>query len=154
VCVDSLLSDNVFIVASSPAWYAPSGDPAIDTTGDTLGRVAPWLVAALDSAMTTGVRDGPTVPRRVVLHPSHPNPFNNSTRVTFELDQPALVELDVFDALGRHVCSLIRAHRQAGEHYAIWDGRIDGGALAASGTFFLRLRAGEVVRSHKITFLK
>ena len=50
--------------------------------------------------------------------------------------------LGVYDVAGRLVRTLLDgAHREAGPHAAVWDGRDDGGRGAAAGVYFYRLRA-------------
>lgn len=71
-----------------------------------------------------------------------PNPFNPSTTVRFNLAADGPATLQVFDLSGRLVRSLAGGEYTAGEHAVTWDGRRDDGAVAASGMYFVHLRAG------------
>ncbi len=54
----------------------------------------------------------------VRLFQSTPNPFRNAATIQYELEEPAHVTLDVYDALGRHVQRLLSASQSAGIHEA------------------------------------
>jgi hypothetical protein len=50
------------------------------------------------------------------LSQNYPNPFNPSTTIKFELPRASLVNLSVFDILGRVVSVLVNDRREAGVH--------------------------------------
>ncbi len=115
-----------------------------------------WRVGAVDV-------DGEFVSREVVaevppwatrLEPNVPNPFNPSTRIRFVLGAPGRVRVDVFDAQGRHVRTLVDARRPAGRHEIAWNGRDDAGRSVASGIYFCRLRARGADATRKMLLLK
>jgi len=88
------------------------------------------------------------------LKPGYPNPFNAATTIPFHLAQSASTELAVFDALGRKVKTLYRGVQKAGEYRALWDGTDDRGSFTSSGTYFLRLRAGNWSQTRKIALIR
>src|SRR5690606_20221048 len=51
------------------------------------------------------------LPDGFALGPNYPNPFNPSTVIPFALDAAAAVRLEVFDAMGRRVATLVDGHR-------------------------------------------
>ncbi|MCP4995115.1 MAG: VCBS repeat-containing protein, partial [Gammaproteobacteria bacterium] len=51
------------------------------------------------------------VPTRTALLAAYPNPFNPSTKLSFELAVPARVRLNIFDAAGRLVTTLVDEQR-------------------------------------------
>lgn len=84
-----------------------------------------------------------------------PNPFNPRTSVRFDLERDASVELDLVDLSGRHVRTLRdREHLGAGRHAVVWDGRDDGGAPVASGSYVVRLRAGRQTSTARVTLIR
>jgi hypothetical protein len=64
-----------------------------------------------------------------------PNPSNPQAILHYELPQAGRVSLRIYDVRGRRVRLLLDGYRQAGAGTATWDGRDDGGQLAASGTY-------------------
>ena len=95
------------------------------------------------------VRDVPSVastsaPDPVVAEASHlgiaPNPWRRSTQVRFTMDRAASrARLDVYDAAGRRIRTLIDAPLSPGPQTVTWDGRRDDGVRVAAGVYFLRL---------------
>ena len=97
--------------------------------------------------------EGP-VPNTLVLHPNHPNPFNPSTAVRFDLPRAADAEVAVFNTAGQRIRTLARGHRPAGTYRLAWDGRDDRGRPAASGVYLLHLRAGLRQQTRLMTLLR
>ncbi|MCB1161496.1 MAG: FlgD immunoglobulin-like domain containing protein [Candidatus Krumholzibacteriia bacterium] len=94
------------------------------------------------------------VPAAALLGQNHPNPFNPKTEISFSLGQAGAVSLDVFDASGRKVKTLLAQPMQQGQHTATWNGDTDAGTPAASGLYFYRLRANGVDETRKMMLLK
>ncbi len=88
------------------------------------------------------------------LQAAYPNPFNPQTRVGFTLASTCQVRLDIFDAKGQLVRTLVDETRTAGRHQEIWDGTDLGGRRVASGLYFYRLRAGDYESVKKMTLVK
>jgi len=70
-----------------------------------------------------------------------PNPFNPSTTFSYQLVEPALVRLQIFDVLGRQVAEVVNSDKPAGSHTAVWNGRDQGGALLPSGMYLYQFLA-------------
>jgi hypothetical protein len=95
--------------------------------------------------MVTAVDDAPAgVPLSFALEQNYPNPFNPSSTITFELPRSSDVKLSVFDLLGREISVLVNERREAGVHQV----KFDGSGLA-SGVYFYRLKAGEIVATKR-----
>ncbi len=89
----------------------------------------------------TGVTDDPIAsapPVAYGLGQNYPNPFNPSTTIRFSIPEDAVVELAVFDILGRQIETLVQGVRQAGIHTASWHARV------ATGVYFYRLRVTDM----------
>ncbi|MDH4036476.1 MAG: T9SS type A sorting domain-containing protein [Candidatus Krumholzibacteria bacterium] len=100
----------------------------------------------------TAVGDGPNL--ATTLHTNHPNPFNPSTTIRYELAAAGDVRLRVFDAAGRLVRTLVETSQGAGAHDVTFDGRDDAGRPMASGVYFYRLDAGTTTQTRKMVLLK
>ncbi len=103
----------------------------------------------------------PVQPASFILHPSHPNPFNASTVLSFQLPVPSWVKLEVFDINGR----LVGAHRSAPmsgsettpttEFFPAGTRRITfNGSDLPSGIYLARLTAGNFNQTQKLVLLK
>ncbi len=88
------------------------------------------------------------------LYPSHPNPFNPSTKIRFDLPAAGQVHLAVYDVAGRLVRVLVEGERPAGSHEAVWDGRDASGRSAPSGSYLARLVAGGKVEGVRLSLVR
>ena len=86
-------------------------------------------------AFTAGVR-----PEHFAIS-AHPNPFNPSTNISYALPERATVTVQIFDAGGKLVTSLVQAEREPGFYGLRWHGDNQSGARVNSGLYFYRLIA-------------
>ncbi len=104
-------------------------------------------------AFTTGtvaVKDRSDArPDGFALAQNAPNPFNPTTAISYQLSAVSQVRLDVFDALGRRVRTLVNATQTAGSHSATFDA-----AGLPSGIYTYRLTVGSRTVSRQMTVAK
>jgi len=91
---------------------------------------------------------------RTALAQNQPNPFNPKTMIRFTLSNPGQCRIQIYDAAGRMIRSLIDEPRAAGVHQVSWDGLDDAGKSVGSGVYFYRLKAGAFEQSRRMTILK
>ena len=89
------------------------------------------------------------VPENCTLHQNYPNPFNPTTTLSYSIPKKGMVELKVYDVLGREVATLVDKEQHAGSY----DLQFDASSLT-SGIYFYQLRAGGFVESRKMVLLK
>jgi hypothetical protein len=94
------------------------------------------------------------VPTAYELSQNYPNPFNPATLIRYGLPEAGVVELKIYDLLGREVKTLLSGQETAGYHTAIWDGTTNAGTSAGSGVYFARFSAGKFSDMRKMTLLK
>jgi photosystem II stability/assembly factor-like uncharacterized protein len=80
---------------------------------------------------------------------NYPNPFNPTTTISFSIPHDELVELKVFDVLGKEVQTLTNQKYYAGTYTIQFNA-----SNLASGTYLYRLIAGENVATRKIVLIK
>ncbi|MEW6050105.1 MAG: FlgD immunoglobulin-like domain containing protein [Candidatus Zixiibacteriota bacterium] len=108
----------------------------------------------VDSAGTpTDVGDG-DVPIDFTLDQNYPNPFNPSTVIEYMLPVTSHVSITIFNLLGQEVRKLVDETQSAGPHKLKWDGRDNDGAQMASGAYFYRLVAGDLVATKKMVLVR
>jgi hypothetical protein len=103
------------------------------------------------------VPDPVQLPRRATLQPNFPNPFNPSTRLSFDLPAGggSDVRLDIYDAAGRRVRSLFHGPMAGGSKQLEWNGRNDLGVPVSSGVYYAHLRIdGASVQTQKMALIK
>ncbi len=103
----------------------------------------------------TGVgKVGSVLPRESELGQNYPNPFNPSSRIDYSLNKPGKVILQVYDANGRKVRTLLDGSRPSGEHSVQWDGMDDLGNRVSSGAYLYSLNFNGKVISRKMLKVK
>jgi hypothetical protein len=118
--------------------------PGADGDEISAATKAPAAVVAVEPSVT------PQVAR---LAASRPNPFHAATTIGFELARREAVTLDVFDATGRRVRTLVDAELGAGPHEVSWDALDADRERVAAGVYYYRLTAGAYVAARSMVLL-
>ncbi len=92
--------------------------------------------------------DGPPV-SSVAFRSAGANPSRGATRFALSLPAAGEANVEIFDAAGRRVRTLLRGPQHAGEHALVWDGRDDGGRAQGPGVYLARARAGAFEQSRR-----
>jgi hypothetical protein len=94
------------------------------------------------------------LPKNFYLYQNYPNPFNPSTIIEYEVNQPALIELNIFDTLGSLIRVLVNQEQDKGKHKVIWDGKDERGKQVSTGVYFYELKVDETLNAKKMLFIK
>ncbi|MCP4582628.1 MAG: T9SS type A sorting domain-containing protein [candidate division Zixibacteria bacterium] len=131
----------------------------LDYVIDRFGRVAYWnteynpniIRDVIDSLSnpTENEQDEILLPASFKLFQNHPNPFNATTKILYELTKPSDIEIVIYDILGRRVETFYKQNQPAGQHSVIWHA----GDLP-SGIYFYKLQAGTYSNAQKCILLK
>jgi hypothetical protein len=124
--------------------FSVSGDTAYTVSFDG-SRLMRFVKGA------TAVKDKPlaSVPGTYELFQNYPNPFNPNTTIAYTLSQYAIVELKVYDGMGREVKTLVHKVMPPGRHEVAFDG-----ANLASGQYHYRLYVDGQVLTKSMILLK
>ncbi|MBN2621058.1 SBBP repeat-containing protein [candidate division WOR-3 bacterium] len=104
--------------------------------------------------LAVGVAEGPgseIEPPRLAIYP---NPSYSAVRVRYSLSKPGWVILNIYDACGRLVKTLVDGSRAAGNHTVQWDGNDNAGKEVTAGIYFSRIEGGDFTAVTKLTVLK
>jgi len=109
------------------------------------------LLVGYQSDITTvvAVDDDIMVADRFDLISAYPNPFNPSTKISFTIDAPSEIRLEVYDISGKLIDTMIKGFYQSGLHVIEWNA-----SEFASGMYFVNLVKGSEMRTQKIMLLK
>lgn len=88
-------------------------------------------------------------PDQFFLYPNYPDPFNQSTLIRFVAPRPAVVNLRVYDILGKEVATLVNKEFAPGIHTAEWNAE-----NSASGTYFYKMQAVDPSTSSGQSFVQ
>ncbi len=89
------------------------------------------------------------VPTVFTLEAAYPNPFTGSTSIQYTLPEAAYVTVEVYDAVGRRVATLVDAEQGVGRYTAEWDAR-----SLASGVYLYRMTAGSFTKTMKVSLVR
>ncbi len=103
----------------------------------------------------TNVISQESKPNQFNLKQNYPNPFNSSTEIRYQLSTVSVVELIIYDQLGRKVRTLKNTIESAGDHSTVWDGKDDVGNTVSSGIYFYKFAGKDGFEMvNKMLFLK
>jgi len=98
----------------------------------------------------TAISDQPIEnPVNFKLNNNYPNPFNNQTKISFQLSQTEYVELSVYNIIGQKIKTLINEIYSAGTHSIGFNS--DG---LASGVYFYKLKTETGILVNQMLLLK
>ena len=83
-----------------------------------------------------------------------PNPFGQTANISYLLNRPGRVNLNIYNVYGQLVKSLNSGFQPAGWHSLPWDGRKSDGHNCASGIYFYRLTSGDKTYRGKLILVK
>jgi len=124
-------------------------DGDVDLTG--FDEIDDWIYF-YENVHATGIT--PSSSQVVTLQQNHPNPFNPTTTIPFELTREAEATLGVYDAGGAFVATIAEARYAAGPHEVRWNGTDARGTSVASGVYFYRLVSESTTLTRKMVLLK
>ena len=94
------------------------------------------------------------IPEKLSIRHAHPNPFNNSVSISFEMPNSKNVNLTIFDMKGRLIRQLSLGVLGIGSHKVLWDGKNDLGNNLSSGIYMAVLEIGDKFNVQKISLVK
>nr|MBA3705026.1 T9SS type A sorting domain-containing protein [Bacteroidota bacterium] len=75
----------------------------------------------------------------------YPNPFSQTTTITYSINRNTVVELSVLDLLGKKIGVVDTGNKTKGNHISKW-----GAENIAPGIYFLQLKENNNVSTKKI----
>ena len=94
------------------------------------------------------------IPERFYLCNNYPNPFNSSTAFEYELDIASIIEVQIFDLLGREIYSKRIGNQNPGLYKFTWNGKDNNRLDVQSGIYFALLKRKGDIKIQKVTLLK
>lgn len=114
---------------------APLSLVAVDIDGNERDAEFPYIGAHEGNVwLSTDGRDGSELAEAFELHQNYPNPFNPSTTISYTLRDPGHVHVQVYNAVGQLVHTLVDGYELPGVHEV----NFDAGNLA-SGLYLYRM---------------
>ena len=94
------------------------------------------------------------LPHAFNLYNNYPNPFNPVTTICYDLPEDALVNITIYDIMGRIVRTLINSQQNAGFKSIQWNATNDAGSPLSAGLYLYKIQADNFVQTRKMVLLK
>ena len=85
---------------------------------------------------------------------NYPNPFNPITSLRYDLPEDALVNITIYDMMGRIVKNLLNSSQTAGYKSIQWNATNDRNKAVSAGLYLYTIQAGEFRQTKKMLLLK
>lgn len=114
-----------------------------------------WAILSATTVVTNTVRaEQNAFPTGIRLIKNFPNPFNSSTRITYELLEDNYVTLRIYDISGREVATLVDQGQEQGDLSIMWDGKDNIGQPVSPGIYLYRIQARRYGHTRKMILLE
>jgi subtilisin family serine protease len=100
-------------------------------------------------SLATAVPEQQSIPSSSFLIQNYPNPFNPTTTIEIRVPERQLVQLKIYDLLGREVATLLQKSMSPGVYQLPFDA-----SRLASGIYVSVLQVGQAVMSRKMVLIK
>ena len=109
------------------------------------------------SENSVGIKEANQKIKDYILFQNYPNPFNPITTIKYSIplvetkhaSTLRIVQLRVYDILGREVATLVNEEKPAGTYEITWNA-----ANLPSGVYFYQLKTGSYTATKKLLLLK
>lgn len=115
-------------------------------------RITPEIFYAFEHAMNYDMADlkhRKNLIQSYYLSEAFPNPFNSTTKFKYILPDHSLVQIVVFDVMGREIMNLGNEFQAAGKHEVTFDGK-----NLASGVYIFQFQIGDYYIIKKAILVK
>ncbi len=124
------------------------GSLSIKINDGASGNIVADAFRIIRSGDVTSVESN-KIPTSFSLLQNYPNPFNPVTNIEYNLNSDELVNLTVYDILGRKVTELVNELKSAGNHKVTFDA-----TNLTSGIYIYRIQVGNFSQVNKMMLVK
>jgi len=150
------VSDSIELGSYLNVFFDRTGTPLNMITDSSGYEIAePFTVDGMILiGQAVGLEENIQAPLKFELKNNYPNPFNANTVIEFMIAEPAFVQLDIYDVLGKKIRNLYNDFASIGIYSITWDGKSNNNQPMASGIYFYRLSYGNNNITRKMSLLK
>ena len=100
------------------------------------------------------ISDSDGIPTSYKIHQNYPNPFNPVTTLRYDLPEDAVVNITIYDMMGRQVRTLVSSQQTVGYKSVLWNATNDAGSPVSAGLYFYMIQAGDFRQTNKMILMK
>ena len=128
----------------------PQNNP--DLNSDEVDLIAQWIDEGALEVQLSIIDE--TLPITYNLQNAYPNPFNPVTTLRYDLPEDALVNITIYDMMGRIVSNLVSSQQNAGYKSIQWNATNNEGQPVSAGLYLYTIQAGKFRQTKKMVLLK
>jgi flagellar hook assembly protein FlgD len=88
------------------------------------------------------------------LNQNYPNPFNPVTTIDYILPENGLVNITIFDMMGREINTLLNSSQTAGYKSIQWNATNNQSDAVSAGIYLYRIKVEDFIQTKKMVLLK
>ncbi|MDP2982824.1 MAG: FlgD immunoglobulin-like domain containing protein [Candidatus Latescibacter sp.] len=104
---------------------------------------------SVKGVIQSGVGVDEAAPASFAVSQNTPNPFNPTTSISFTLAKAGKVTVDIYNAAGQKVDTVVNTTISAGNHSITWNA-----SRFSAGVYFYTVKSGDFSKTMKMTLLK
>jgi len=111
-------------------------------------------VSSCDGGESLGVPNINVPANNFTLKDNYPNPFNPLTTISYELLADGIVNIVIYDLIGKKIKTLVSGFQTAGSKNINWNATDNLGQPVSAGVYLYSIEAGEFRQTKKMILLK
>ncbi len=111
-----------------------------------------WILKEMHDVLY--IKNGHIANQEFRLFQNHPNPFNNSTNISYYLPHVDDVSIEIYDANGRLIDNPVHQMQNSGLHRIQWHGRDNTGKELPSGMYIVTIYVGQTKYTQKMMLVR
>ena len=128
----------------------PQNNP--DLNSDEVDLIAQWIDEGALEVQLSIIDE--TLPVTYNLQNAYPNPFNPVTTLQYDLPEDALVNITIYDMMGRVIKTMVNSQQNAGFKSIQWNATNNLGQPVSAGLYLYTIEAGDFRETKKMVLLK
>jgi hypothetical protein len=93
-------------------------------------------------------------PISFLLNLNYPNPFNNQTSISYQINKSSHTVLKIYNITGKEVKTLVNEFQPKGNYQTSWNGKNSEGGDVTSGVYLCKLNVNDKVSTKKLILVK
>jgi len=149
----------VCLAAITKYYFDQEENECLEFTWGGCGGLVPF--ETMDDCESSCIDDGQQLSTHISHYPvkyelknCYPNPFNPVTTLRYDLPQDGLVNITIYDMMGRKVKTLVNDSQTAGYKSIRWNATNDRNESVSAGLYLYTIQAEEFRQTKKMVLLK
>ena len=94
------------------------------------------------------------IPLTYSLYNAYPNPFNPVTTLSYDLPEDGIVNITIYDIVGRQIKALLNSPQTAGHRSIQWNATNNAGQQVPAGVYLYSIETANFRQTKKMVLLK